>query len=352
MIDEVIIYHNLSMVKKYPIRRIRNSNGSHPFKYIWNDGKSVTDKDILSRIRKLGIPPAYTKVKINNSMAKIQAIGLDDKKRKQYRYHPSWITERNRKKFRGLISFAQAYPKIIRNINNDISKKLTEKKQIVALAIGLINICRIRPGSTKHLRDTGSFGTTTLLKGHVSKGKCPGTKNDCLLIAFKGKSGVINYCKVTLNTKVGKALKKVLATKKNKKDPIFTYKNSLISPEDINKYLQKIGGRQVTAKAFRTYHANARFINALLPSIKDTIKLSLTKRKKHTVDIIKKLAEELHHTPATFKNSYLFPPLRELVIENPENFKKNFYKKNVDDALINFINKKTSKSPQTPKIWR
>jgi DNA topoisomerase IB len=282
----------------------------------------------------------------------VQATGLDDKKRKQYRYHPSWVQERGRKKFRGLIAFADAYPKIIRLINSKLNGAPKNKAEMVALATGLLNICRIRPGSTRHLRDTGSFGTTTLLKGHIVETKCPGSSAKCLLIRFRGKSGVVNECKVNLNTKIGKSLKALLKKKKHREEPVFMIDGSLVTPEDINKFLQKIGGRQVTAKAFRTYHANARFIAAMNPAIPYIKDMNERKRKKYTVEVIKRLAEELHHTPATFRNSYLFPPLRELFVEDPDSYKKWFYKKDVDNALSSFIKKKTSKSPKTPKAWR
>jgi DNA topoisomerase-1 len=336
-------------MNKYPIKRTIKGNS---FRYLWKNGRTVSNNSTVDRIKKLRIPPAYINVKIYSSNAKIQATGYDDKKRKQYRYHPAWVEERGRKKFRGLIAFASAYPKIIRSINSQLNGSPKNKKEMIALAIGVLNICRIRPGSTKHLRDTGSFGTTTLLKGHIIEGKCPGSSSKCLLICFKGKSGVVNKCRITLNTKIGKSLYSLLKKKKKREDPVFYIDNSLVTPEDINKFLQNIGGRQVTAKAFRTYHANAQFISAMIPAIPYIKNISQTKRKKYTIEAIKKIAEELHHTPATFKNSYLFPPLRELFIENPEIFKKIFYKHNLDDALVSFIQKKTSKSSKTPKSWR
>lgn len=340
------------MVNKYPIKRSRIGS-KNKFKYLWKNGKSVKDKTVLDRIRKLRVPPAYTKVRIFSPESKVQATGLDDKKRTQYRYHPSWVQERGRKKFRGLIAFAETYPKIIRSINKQLNGAPKNKKEMIALATGLLNICRIRPGSTRHLRDTGSFGTTTLLKGHIVEKKCPGfrSRSKCLIIKFRGKSGVINECKVNLNTKIGRSLRALLR-KKKKDNPVFSIDNSLVTSDDINKFLHSIDGRDVTAKAFRTYHANAQFISAMTPAIPYINNMSEKERKKYTVDIIKKLAEGLHHTPATFRNSYLFPPLRDLFVEDPNNFKKRFYKKDIDKALIRFIRKKTSKSPKTPKAWR
>jgi DNA topoisomerase-1 len=340
------------MSNKYPIKRVKNSNNKD-FRYLWKDGKSVKEQNTLQRIRKLRIPPAYSNVKIYSSNAKIQATGFDDKKRKQYRYHPSWVEERNRKKFRGLIAFSEAYPKIIKKINNLLGgKSPSSKLEMVALAIGVLNVCRIRPGSAKHLRDTGSFGTTTLLRAHVTEKKCPQSSSPCLFIHFRGKSGVDNFCKINAKTVVGKSLKALLKKRKNPHELLFQYDHSLVKPGDINKFLKNTGGRNVTAKAFRTYHANARIINFLKKTFPEASQISMTKRKKLFNDIVKKLAEELHHTPATFKNSYLFPPLKDLFIDDPLKFKTTFLKKETDGALSKFIHKKTSKSPKTPKAWR
>ena len=68
----------------------RKRVGKH-FSYIGLDGKAIRDPDELQRIKKLGIPPAWTYVWIcPNPQGHIQATGRDAKGRKQYRYHPRW----------------------------------------------------------------------------------------------------------------------------------------------------------------------------------------------------------------------------------------------------------------------
>lgn len=330
----------------YPVRRIAVGNPAQKkFKYLWRTGKIVGDDEVLTRIRKLGVPPAYTNVLIFGPKAKIQAVGLDAKGRKQYRYHAVWVEERNRKKFRGLTAFAEAYPRIMRSVSSHISHKPSSKADMVALAIGLMNVCRIRPGNTKHLKRTGSFGTTTLLAGHVVP---DATK---LNIAFRGKSGVVNMCSIKKTSQVGRALAEVLRTKKHREEPIFTFDGTLVTPDDINHFLQEIGGPDVSAKAFRTYHANVLFLAAMNQIVAKDPDDSMTKRKAQTMDVIRDLAVKMHHTPSTFKTSYLFPPVRDLWIDDPDQFKKTFYKKDLDKALVAFIRKKTTRTPNTPKAW-
>jgi DNA topoisomerase-1 len=122
------------MSDKYPIVRKK--------KYYWKNGKEVKDQKTLERIKKLRIPPAYKDVKIYSRNSDIQYTGVDDKGRTQTGYHERRIRERNRKKFNGLIAFVEAYPKIMKKVNKLIVNPKT-KEQYVALAIALMDACRI-----------------------------------------------------------------------------------------------------------------------------------------------------------------------------------------------------------------
>jgi len=343
------------MSGKYPITRSvtkikLKGKTKYIFKYKWKNKKSVKDKKTIQRINKLRIPPAYRNVKIFSSTSKIQYTALDDKKRVQKGYHEIWIQERNRKKFRDLIEFVKAYPKITRKVNKLLPSRGVPqtKEQMVALAVGLLDVCRIRPGSDKHLRNTGSYGTTTLCKKHIKK-KTSGKKT-YISLKFVGKSGVINECKLKPNTKITKNLYN-LSKKRNKPtSSIFSTSDYKVSASDINKFLQDIGGPYISGKSFRTYHANITFIQKILPSL--SYPMTESQRKKHSIDVIKKSAEELHHNPATFRNSYLFPPIKTLYIENQDKFRQAFNKKDLNRALSTFIRKNTLKYGNVPKNWK
>lgn len=78
--------------EKFPIKRIRKGKG---FTYRLGNG-ALKDKKHLERIEKLSIPPAWNKVTITEvPNGHIQAVGFDDKKRKQYHYHETWAKIRN-----------------------------------------------------------------------------------------------------------------------------------------------------------------------------------------------------------------------------------------------------------------
>lgn len=343
------------MSGKYPITREvtkKNINNkvTYIFKYKWDNKKLVTNSNTIERINKLRIPPAYTDVEIYSSTSKIQYTALDDKKRIQKGYHPIWVQERNRKKFRGLIDFTKAYPKIMKKINKLLSsnKSPSNKKEMTALAIGLLDVCRIRPGSSKHLKNTGSYGTTTICKKHIKKKTLKGTSY--LHLKFTGKSGVINECTLKLNTKVAKNLYDISQKRNSENSYIFNTKKYRITPKNINNFLRSIGGPNISGKSFRTYHANIAFIQKILPSVEK--EMTEAQRKKYVISIIKQSSEELHHGTSAHKNSYLFPPIKDLYIENPDKFKKTFDKKDINKALSSFIEKNTLRYAEVPKNWK
>lgn len=70
------------------------------FSYYTPDGSLCKDKEVLQRIKSLGIPPAWVKVWIcADEKGHLQATGIDSKGRKQYRYHTGWSQIRNTNKY-------------------------------------------------------------------------------------------------------------------------------------------------------------------------------------------------------------------------------------------------------------
>ena len=70
-------------------------------------GKKITDDETLLAIRYLAIPPAYRDVWISpDPRGHIQAVGRNDRGRKQYHYHEKWRQVR-RKQVRADARFRQ-----------------------------------------------------------------------------------------------------------------------------------------------------------------------------------------------------------------------------------------------------
>jgi DNA topoisomerase I len=94
------------------------------FTYYNKDGGRITNKDILRRIKSIGIPPAYEAVWICPSAnGHIQATGLDARGRKQYRYHAKWRELRDQNKYEHIMQFAAALPKLRRQVAADMKRR-------------------------------------------------------------------------------------------------------------------------------------------------------------------------------------------------------------------------------------
>ena len=62
--------------------------------------KRVTDRDEIDRLNGIGLPPAYRDAWFcPDANGHIQAIGYDDRGRKQYRYHPDFRERREAAKY-------------------------------------------------------------------------------------------------------------------------------------------------------------------------------------------------------------------------------------------------------------
>ncbi|MCE3258897.1 MAG: topoisomerase, partial [Bacteroidetes bacterium] len=99
------------------IRRIKQGRN-----FIYVSGRRrIKSKNLLDRIKKLVIPPAWKDVWICNlENGHLQATGFDLKKRKQYKYHSLWSTLRNHTKFYRLYSFGKVVPEIRKQIEKDL----------------------------------------------------------------------------------------------------------------------------------------------------------------------------------------------------------------------------------------
>src|SRR5215470_4816750 len=85
------------------LRRTRAGAG---FSYLDTEGKRITDSGVLSRIRHLVIPPAWTDVWIcPDPRGHLQATGRDARGRKVYLYHPRWREVRDAAKYEHVAAF-------------------------------------------------------------------------------------------------------------------------------------------------------------------------------------------------------------------------------------------------------
>src|SRR5258706_231475 len=163
------------------IRRVRRGRG---FTYAGPDGKRVSDRATLDRIRGLVIPPAWKDVWISTRpRGHLQATGRDARGRKQRIYHAAWRTVRDADKFSRMVGFARALPRIRRRVARDMGLPGLPRDKVVATIVRLLEMTFARIGNEEYARENRSFGLTTLPDRHVT------ISGSTVRFLFTGKSG-------------------------------------------------------------------------------------------------------------------------------------------------------------------
>lgn len=155
------------------------------FVYFDTDGKKITENSTIERINSLAIPPAWRDVWIcPYRNGHLQATGLDDRNRKQYRYHPLWTELSQQKKFEHMMVFATVLPKIRAHVNMVLNREVLTREKVLATVVWLLENTLIRVGNEEYEEENKSYGLTTLKNRHVDL-----LRNDSVRFSFKGKSG-------------------------------------------------------------------------------------------------------------------------------------------------------------------
>ena len=108
----------------------------------YDDGVRIEDPEVITRIRGLGIPPAWNDVWIcPYPNGHLQATGIDAAGRKQYRYHEAWRTRRDAEKFDDMTRFARALPALRERVEADLTAtdELT-RERVLALVVAVISV--------------------------------------------------------------------------------------------------------------------------------------------------------------------------------------------------------------------
>lgn len=264
------------------------------------DGKPVKDKELITRFKKLVIPPAYINVWISPyENGHLQFTGIDAAGRKQYRYHAGWNQIRNQSKYHRLQTFAAHLPAIREQVDKDLARRNLDHEKVVALVVRLMELTGIRIGNESYKKLYGSFGLTTLQNRHI---KIEGSK---LQFAFKGKKGVQH--KIALQSKKLARLVKQCRDIPGKE--LFQYYNETgehcsVGSGDINDYLKNITGEDFTAKDFRTWSGSVSALYAFKEAGEFT---NVTECRKKIVSVLDEVAINLGNTRSVCKKYYVHP---------------------------------------------
>lgn len=287
------------------ILRVKKGSG---FSYRLSTGQTVKDKELLIRIKKLVIPPAWTDVWISDKEnGHIQATGFDLRKRKQYKYHTQWNEVRNQTKFHRLIEFGKCLPTLRKKVETDLASAALPKDKVLATIVSLMEKTFIRVGNSEYEKLYGSYGLTTLKDGHV---KINGGTID---FSFKGKKGI--HHAITLKNK--RLAKIVKACRDIPGKELFQYVNEegircSVDSGMVNSYIKEAAGNEFTAKDFRTWAGSLTILSCFknLGNCEDDSQV-----KKNIISAIDEVSLKLGNTRAVCRKYYVHPGIVKLYEE-------------------------------------
>lgn len=271
------------------------------FYYVDEHQKKVVDPEILQRIEKLVIPPAWENVWICPfDNGHLQVTGTDARGRKQYRYHHQWNKIRNQAKFFRLRRFAVALPQIRAAVDRDLARKGLPYEKVVALAVKLIELTHIRVGNDAYKKLYGSFGLTTLRDKHVKI-----NNSSSITFDFIGKKGVRHQ--VQLQSK--RLAQLVKRCRDLPGQELFQYidddgNRCTIGSADVNQYLKSVAGEEFTAKDFRAW---AGSVHALCGFREAGSFVSDAECKRKIATVIDNVAKKLGNTRTVCRKYYIDP---------------------------------------------
>ena len=284
-------------------KKVRNGWGYWDAK-----GERVTNRDEIDRLNGIGLPPAYSDAWFNpKPNGHIQAVGWDEKGRKQYRYHPGFREAQEALKYEKTAEFGRALPRLRKQVAADLAGRGLSKERAVAAVVRLLDQSHIRVGNEDYVKQNKSYGATTLRTRHGE------VKGDKLRLRFKAKSGKEADCTVTDRS----LARFVKACQDLDEQHLFAWLDAdgaahPVTSSDVNEYIKAATGGEFTAKNFRTWGASLLAFEALAEANSD---LSLKQ-------LLEPVTAKLGNTPAIARKSYVHPDLIDLVKQDQAVFRK------------------------------
>jgi DNA topoisomerase I len=278
---------------------ITRKKAGHGWAYHDARGNRITDRDEIDRLNAVGMPPAYRDCWFCPSPdGHIQAIGYDDKGRKQYRYHPDFRAAQEAEKYAGCADFGRMLPLIRRQVESDLAHRKLDKRTAVAAVVRLLDLGHVRVGNETYAKENGSFGATTLRTRHAA------VRGAKLRLCYKGKSGKMQ--ELTIEDRRLSTIVKRCQDLPGQQ--LFQYlddagERRAVTSTDVNDYIREATGGEFTAKHFRTWAASVIAYRAIVEAGTDGIGIKT---------MLEPVAAALGNTPAISRKSYVHPALCEL----------------------------------------
>ncbi len=309
----------------------------HGWGYYDLAGNRITDRDEIDRLNAIGLPPAYRDAwYCPHPNGHIQAIGWDEKGRKQYRYHPDFREAQESAKYELCAPFGRALPKLRARVDQDLKRRGLDKETAVAAIVRLLDLGHVRIGNEGYVKANKSFGATTLRKRHAD------LRGKTLRLQYKAKSGKLRVLTIT----DGSLSRFVRKCQDLPGQHLFRWIDGAgeahpVSSSDVNAYIREAMGEDYSAKHFRTWGASVLAFEALATADHD---ISLK-------TMLEPVTEALGNTPAIARKSYVHPALIALVKQDQAHLRAarlpraTQYLSRAERGLIDFLEKGSVVAP-------
>ncbi|MDB5705878.1 MAG: topoisomerase [Sphingomonas bacterium] len=309
----------------------------HGWGYYDPDGNRITDRDEIDRLNAVGLPPAYRDAwYCPRPNGHIQAIGWDEKGRKQYRYHTEFREAQESAKYDLCAPFGRALPKLRARVEQDLKRRGLDKETAVAAIVRLLDLGHVRIGNEGYVKANKSFGATTLRKRHAN------LRGKTLKLQYKAKSGKLRVLTIT----DGSLSRFVKKCQDLPGQHLFRWIDSAgeahpVTSSDVNAYIREAMGEDYSAKHFRTWGASVLAFETLASSDHD---ISLK-------TMLEPVTEALGNTPAIARKSYVHPALIASVKDGQEALRATAlprstqYLSRAERGLIDFLEKGSVEAP-------
>lgn len=267
----------------------------HGWGYWDAKGERVTDREEIDRLNRIGLPPAYRDAwfcpKPNGH---IQAVGWDDKGRKQYRYHPDFREAQEAAKYSKCATFGERLPRLRKQVEADLRTRTLNRDRAVAAVVRLLDRGQLRVGNEGYVKSNKSFGATTLRRRHAR------LTSSRLKLRYRAKSGKERVLTIT----DGSLIRFVKKCHDLPGQHLFSWLDEAgeahpVTSTDVNEYIRDAMGEDYSAKHFRTWGASVLAFEALATA-EAPIGLKT---------MLEPVVAALGNTPAIARKSYVHPAL-------------------------------------------
>jgi DNA topoisomerase-1 len=184
-----------------------------------------------------------------------------------------------------------------------MEKDTYDRERVSAVAVRLINLGWFRVGSERYLRESRTYGITTLNKSHVS------VRGSRIVFSFRGKQRIWVRTQV-VDSELAGAIKDLLALKGGRRLFRYEWEGDVynLTSKRLNDYIQIYLGEEFTAKDFRTW--GGTLLAAVALAERGVVETE-AEQKRAVAAVMRHVAERLGNTPAVTRASYVSPAVVE-----------------------------------------